>query len=180
TRKHPEGFSLISQKDGSVITFLHADTMLLGRNHQGKEYFAAIPQISRSHAKIEFYDNHYRITDMNSSNGTFLGVEKINCKMHPAQSLKDGEILFLGREAFLIQINTRQKYDSQKDAGVFVKIRNANPENLIGNAPAADADHASERKKPYIPAQEFVCKNCYNYKSEIKEFTCPLCNTYNS
>ena len=184
----PDGFSLIFQKNGAELTFKHAAKMILGRDNLGRELFSKIPQISRSHLLVEFSDNRYNVTDLNSSNGTFIGVEKINCKTNPAQPLKDGEILFLGREAFLVKINYKKKTGSElkkKQAQIRVNMdsipRAVNTENRNDSAGiSVNSPYETVLSNPEKEAEIYVCKNCYNYKSEKKEFTCPLCNTYNS
>ena len=91
----------------------------------------------------------YEIIDQGSSNGTFLGPEKIDCRENPGQLLKDRGLLYLGREAFLCS---------------FVYNENGKIE----------AESESEPE-----AKDFVCRNCYNFNSPVQEFTCPECNTYN-
>ncbi|MDH5655103.1 MAG: FHA domain-containing protein [Spirochaetia bacterium] len=173
----PSGFSLIFQKDGTEISFKHAEKMVLGRNGLGQEFFSKIPQISRSHLVIQFQGNQYTVTDLNSSNGTFLGVEKVDCRKNPGQALRDGELLYMGREPFLVKLN----FIDQNMPGQSGQVIRVNMQSISANIPQPEKSSAavlsSETEKKQIV---YTCTNCYNYQSETKEFTCPLCNTYNS
>lgn len=48
-------------------------------------------EVSRRHAEIEFVDNEFRITDLNSANGTFLNGNQIQ-----SQTLQNGDSLRMG------------------------------------------------------------------------------------
>jgi len=106
----PAGLTLIYQTTNEAIHLRHRDKIVLGRKNVGAEVFGKIQQISRRHCVIEFIDNQYRITDLNSSNGTYLGISKIDCKTNPQQPLNYSDLLFLGREPFLVK-----KYSEDTD-----------------------------------------------------------------
>ena len=59
-------------------------------------------QISRKHCKVNFLDNEFTITDMNSSNGTKLNGERIV----PGRPylLKDGDIIRIAGADFQVRI----------------------------------------------------------------------------
>jgi hypothetical protein len=117
--KIPNGFTLTYEKTGETIEVSHNEIIILGRQNIGKDILEKIPQISREHCKIEFYDNRYLVTDLNSLNGTYLGITKRDCLKHTKQELNDGEVLFLGREPFKIRLNylkeTKQNFPSHKN-----------------------------------------------------------------
>ena len=74
---------------GRVIP-IEADSIRVGRD-PGCEVLLADAQISRRHLRISGADDAWKITDLNSSNGTLLNGEQIS-----SQALKDGDILILG------------------------------------------------------------------------------------
>ncbi len=93
------------QKTGERISIPFSDTIVLGRQSAGKSVFEKIPQISREHCKIEFIHGQYRVTDLNSLNGTFVGSSRRDCLKHQKEVLTDNSVLYLGREPFLVSIN---------------------------------------------------------------------------
>ncbi len=107
--KEYDGLELICQKTGAVIRISHTAQTVIGRESAGKEILSAVQQVSRKHAQIDFENSGYVITDLGSTNGTFVGVIKIDCKAHPRQVLADGELLFLGKEPFLVRLIKKEK-----------------------------------------------------------------------
>ncbi len=68
------------------------------------------------------------ITDLGSTNGTFIGVIKIDCKAHPSQVLADGELLFLGKEPFLVRLIKNEKpVDTSVTVEKNQRLSNARP-----------------------------------------------------
>lgn len=112
-----QGLELVCQKTGAIIKISHAMHTVLGRESTGKEILSSVPQISRKHAQIDFENGQYIITDLGSTNGTFVGVMKIDCKTHPKQVLSDGELVYLGKEPFLVRLIKKDKPE-EKPMGV--------------------------------------------------------------
>jgi pSer/pThr/pTyr-binding forkhead associated (FHA) protein len=102
------GITLIYQKTGEKIHIDQAK-VILGREGFGAGVLSEIPQISRSHCVIELIDNQYRVTDLDSFNGTYVGISKINCNLNPKQILNDSDLVFLGREPFLVESHLKAK-----------------------------------------------------------------------
>lgn len=98
-----DGLILIYEKTNEWIEIQHAEIIVLGRQSVGKEVFGKIPQISREHCKIEFFDGNYLLTDLNSLNGTFLGQNKRDCSKHTQVKIKDNDVIYLGKESFMVQ-----------------------------------------------------------------------------
>jgi hypothetical protein len=96
---------LTYQKTGERIIIPYSDTIILGRQSTGKSLFEKIPQISREHCKIEFIGGQYLVTDLNSLNGTFVGSLRRDCLKHQKELLIDNDVLYLGREPFMVNIN---------------------------------------------------------------------------
>ena len=108
--RKPAGLSLIYQKTNEKIDIVHTEKQVIGRWNFGAEVLEAISRkISRKHCLIEFIDNQYKITDLDSKNGTYIGTSKINCKENPQQTLSDGEFVYLGPELFLAKLTLFMK-----------------------------------------------------------------------
>lgn len=106
------GIRLKYRMSGELIDIPHSEIILLGRKNTGSDVLGKIPQVSREHCKIEFLDGSYRVTDLNSLNGTFLGPARRDCLKHKNQELKDGDVLYLGREPFLVTVRLLEKNET--------------------------------------------------------------------
>ncbi|MCD4817169.1 MAG: FHA domain-containing protein [Candidatus Cloacimonetes bacterium] len=148
-----DGLMLCCQKTGNKKNIKHSNRIVLGRDNIGKEILTN-SHISSEHCVIECVNNEYIITDLNSTNGTFLGVDKIDCKFYPKQIIKDGDILYLGRESFLIKIKTKSLFPSEES-------------------------NSDNNKKEETPVIKYRCINCDCIVNEKTE-TCPNCKTYHS
>ena len=160
------GITLIYQTTGEKI---HIDQtkVILGREGFGSGILSEIPQISRNHCAIELIDNQYRVTDLDSFNGTFIGTSKINCKENPQQILNNNELVFLGREPFLSQLHFETQL-SVKRGDI-----SAQQDNEIISKP-----NQSGKRNSVI----YRCKNCgkdYDHKKDICEEVCQECGTFN-
>lgn len=98
------GFTLVYEKTGEKIELDHSDIIILGRMSKGKELLNKIPQISREHCKIEFMNSNYVLTDLNSMNGTFIGINRRDCRKHQMVKIRDNDVIYLGREPFVVQL----------------------------------------------------------------------------
>lgn len=105
--KKPLGLTLIYQITNEKLDIVHTEKVVLGRKNFGAEVLGKIPQISRRQCLIEFIDNQYRITDLDSMHGTYIGTSKIDCKENPQQLIKDAELIYLGREPFLAKLHLK-------------------------------------------------------------------------
>ena len=160
------GLTLIYQKTGEKI---HIDQtkVILGRESFGADVLSEIPQISRNHCVIELIDNQYRVTDLDSFNGTFIGTSKINCKENPQQILNNDDHIFLGREPFLVQLYFEAQLSLE--TGDIP----AQQDNEIVSEPGQ-----SDKRKSVV----YRCKNCgknYDLKKDICEEVCQECGTFN-
>jgi len=155
--RNPNGLTLIYQKTNEEISIPHCNEIVLGRESYGHEVLGKVPQISRRHCKIEFIDGQYRVTDLGSLNGTYVGLSKTDCKMYPQQPLNDSDLLFLGREPFLVKLHYEETCDAEE-------------------ASAADEAHEpaetiARKKKVY---RCLACGMHYESKTEI----CENCGSY--
>ncbi|MBW2091209.1 MAG: FHA domain-containing protein [Deltaproteobacteria bacterium] len=95
------------------------DKFLLG---QGKAIIGRSPDcdisidntaISRKHASIEFKDGEYVLTDLESSNGTFLNGDKI----HDPQILKPGDSIGIAKFSLIFQEAPQAEVQKLMDDG---------------------------------------------------------------
>jgi len=121
------GLILTYNKTGETINLEHSEIIVLGRQATGKELLEKIPQISREHCKIEFMDGNYVLTDLNSLNGTFLGMNRRDCNKHQMEKIKDNDIINLGRETFQVQL----KYKTIVDDEAFVDDIGEEPIKIV-------------------------------------------------
>lgn len=58
------------------------------------DFIYSTPKVSRKHCKIEYIDSHYYLTDLGSTNGTYLNGRRIERK----ERLFTGDIIGIGSE----------------------------------------------------------------------------------
>ena len=147
------GLKLIYQKTSEEILLNTDPKIILGRESVGSKVLWKIEQISRSHCSVEFKNNKYTVTDLESTNGTFigLGTDKITC--NTPKLLTDKDFLVLGREVFLIQ---------------FLK------EEKLPEVGTVRQEETTEIKK----AKKNLCTECSCILQEIP-CSCPDCGAWN-
>ncbi len=150
-RKVLDGLTLIYQKTSKKIEVPHSEIIIIGRQNVGGQVFASIPQISREHCKIEYIDNHYVITDLDSLNGTYLGINKRDCRKHIQVKIKDNDNIYLGREPFLVKL----KY------------------KIVDEHEAVEIDENFE----YLKTKKFKCRACGKIH-EMNLLICDSCGSY--
>lgn len=106
------GLKFIYQQNSESFT-VSGDSCIIGREHEGAQLLSGIlnngrPVISRRHCSVTFREDHYWLKDEGSSNGTFYGVNKMDCA-HTVQCIEENSIIFLGKEAFLVQYQYEEK-----------------------------------------------------------------------
>lgn len=174
----PEGTEICGEEDNRLISCLTityqitqqhlnipgAGKVILGRENFGGNLFSQInyngkPVVSRKHCSIEFKDGNFYLLDEGSLNGTFYGVNKINCTKY-SQLIEDRSIFYIGEEAFIAQINykepTQNKEELKKDRGKLdskvIKAYRCNEQNCPGYESPDSFD---------------VCPKCKAYKNII-------------
>jgi pSer/pThr/pTyr-binding forkhead associated (FHA) protein/ribosomal protein L40E len=92
--------SISAARKGDILPINDGD--VLGREHAGKDLFAACSTISRRHAKISRSNEEWMIEDVGSTNGTYVnGRELQSGQKYP---LKAHDILALSKSCeFLVE-----------------------------------------------------------------------------
>jgi pSer/pThr/pTyr-binding forkhead associated (FHA) protein len=152
------GLKLICQSTSEEITIKDEST-ILGREYVGAELFSKIivdqkQVISRKHCSILRSGETYVLKDEGSTNGTYYGVNKIDCTKE-AQAIEHNSILFLGREAFLVQF-------------IYEEVKQSNT-----------GGYDSSNRKPDKPVK-YRCNEGCGHESDTKFDICPKCMTSNS
>lgn len=159
SNKEISGLTIVYQINQESIEISTLHKTILGRNNFGSSLFTKIlfngkPVVSRKHFSIEFKNGNFYLLDEGSLNGTFYGVNKINCRNSP-QIIEDKSIFFIGEEPFLAKI----KYKDQEQKEFEEQIE----ENVI------------ETKS----ITQYRCKGCGKNFIEYSEI-CPDCERFNS
>jgi pSer/pThr/pTyr-binding forkhead associated (FHA) protein len=153
---------LIFQKTGEEIR-ITAKKTILGRESYGYEVLGKIGYISGIHCVIEYSTNEYVITDLDSKNGTYISISKIDCQKNPKQILKDGELLFLGKEPFLVKF--------EKDTEIISNETNKTQESQL----VLEHNQSKSSLKPI----KYRCRSC-GVESDLRERICKVCNAFDS
>lgn len=111
------GLKLVYQQNSESID-IKENSCILGRENTGAKLLSniivnGVPVISRKHCSISLIDGKYYLKDEGSVNGTFNGVSKIDCSKD-AQIIEDKSIIFLGKEAFLVQYQFQESVSVEK------------------------------------------------------------------
>ncbi|MCJ7622655.1 MAG: FHA domain-containing protein [Anaerolineaceae bacterium] len=85
----------------------------LGR-HPENDVIIEDLKISRRHAVIQWVDDHYRISDLGSANGTFINSERIAVPT----ILKNGDMITIGNTHLNLQIITTSGEDGEQPTSV--------------------------------------------------------------
>jgi pSer/pThr/pTyr-binding forkhead associated (FHA) protein len=143
---------LTYNKTGENILMNKGRKFILGRKNFGNEVLRN-EHISGSHCSIEIKENEIYVEDLGSTNGTFYMKKDEDHRILDRQRLEDGELLFLGKESFLI--------------GFIYDIKNKNViiENTI------------EGQIKFKEATNSVCPHCGYNKLSDKAIYCPDCKT---
>ena len=115
------------QRDSSSFNVSKSSNALhfIGRLHHGSEVLDNIlqnnvPIISKTHCSVEFSENNVYLKDEGSTNGTFLGHEKISCinKL----PIKDNQLVWLANELFIVTFEYK-KEEEEPQIHIPVKYR---------------------------------------------------------
>ena len=113
-----DGLIMTCQNSSIKVDIPHGEIVVLGRQNTGSEIFAKIPHISREHCKIEYLNGQYLLTDLNSLNGTYLGIKRRDCRKYIQQKINDVDVIYLGREVFQVRLKYRLEDHRDKEMEV--------------------------------------------------------------
>jgi hypothetical protein len=155
-----KNLTLIYQITQDKIEININEKVILGRENHGRELFEKIRingkvTISRKHCSIEYKDGKFYLFDDSSLNGTFLGINKIDCKKNE-QVIENHDFVYLGEEPFMALINFEDPEQLEKEK--------------------TDSEENSRIVKQY----QCNDQNCGGYKSEKPFELCPVCGTFNN
>jgi hypothetical protein len=110
---------------------------------------------------IEYVGGQYVVTDLpHSRYGTFVGIQKVDCRKTPQRPLSQNELLFLGRELFVVDLPQPER--------ISVVAKKSLSEGAEHTA-AVNACNASE----------WECSHCYHRQpTRPQDNICPECGTY--
>jgi two-component system cell cycle response regulator len=95
-----------------MVFHLSKKSMIVGRNEQNDVYLHE-DGVSRQHARIDLHDDAYTITDLKSTNGTF-----VNDARTQQSALRDGDKIRMG------DVVLRFSFQDQQDVEYQEKLRN--------------------------------------------------------
>jgi len=102
------------QRDSSSFNVSKSSDELcfIGRVHNGAELLGKIlhnniPIISKTHCSVQFSENNVYLKDEGSTNGTYLGYDKISCENK--QVLKDNQVVWLANELFIVSFEFKKE-----------------------------------------------------------------------
>ena len=158
TKKEVVAMVWKNQRDASSFRFSKTsdDIYIIGRQYIGSEFLANIlqnnvPIISRKHCSIEFSEDKIFIKDENSANGTFIGLEKINCA--DKKRLMDNDWVWLATEAFTVTFEYKIQNSSE-----IIKSENLENQGYRCNQCGLSFD---------VKPDDNICQNCGVYNSLV-------------
>jgi pSer/pThr/pTyr-binding forkhead associated (FHA) protein len=117
---------IVLKFNDSVIRQINSDKgeITIGRDPETDIQIDNI-SVSRVHAKILKGPNRYILHDLSSTNGTFVNGKKIK-----KRSLKEDDVITIGKHTLLIDINNSQKQNkmwSSSQTDRTYKLKNSSP-----------------------------------------------------
>ena len=122
-------------------------------------YAAELSQISRRHAYISVEQENIKLTDMESTNGTFVNTDRIDSQ---GKVLQNGDIISFGGDFFsyIVKLNQPEQSSIDEDATQFNPVtepKQANEKALIdGEKEAAEEKVAPVFDEIHEPRTTFV------------------------
>jgi pSer/pThr/pTyr-binding forkhead associated (FHA) protein len=87
-------------KDGAYSFDIHAGTNTVGRRETDNDIVIPDPYCSGRHADLAFAEGKFTLTDVGSTNGTFVNGVKLDA--NAPRDLVEGDEITLGRTVFAI------------------------------------------------------------------------------
>ncbi|NOY22609.1 MAG: FHA domain-containing protein [Acidobacteria bacterium] len=126
---------------------LEKDFATMGRSKDNEIYIDDL-SVSRKHAVLEREENQFYITDLNSSNGTYVNSKKITAKT----AVRPEDVIIVGRVHFSFRLDEAEEGTVRMSRDEMASIQGGpNDTNPIG-APAVLPQSATEPAPPPQPA----------------------------
>lgn len=107
---------------------LKGRVVTIGR-HPNNDISLLLESVSRFHAKLELVGTRWIVTDLNSSNGTFVNGERIATP----RPLSEGDVLTLGRADFVFSRLTPEEREALQKEGTTPTPLSSSGVNLVGD-----------------------------------------------
>lgn len=107
---------------------LKGRVVTIGR-HPNNDISLLLESVSRFHAKLELIGTRWVVTDLNSSNGTFVNGERIAAP----RPLSEGDVLTLGRADFVFSYLSPEDRERQAKEGTTPTPLSSSGINLLGD-----------------------------------------------
>jgi pSer/pThr/pTyr-binding forkhead associated (FHA) protein/outer membrane protein assembly factor BamB len=114
--EEPEAKLIVVKSEGLEGEIVLEEETIIGRDEDA-DITVDDKRLSRKHCKIALLEDHYVITDLESSNGTFVNGVKISEKV-----LESGEQIQVGSNVFRFQFEKVGVAARKRSKGVFAKI----------------------------------------------------------
>ena len=168
-----EKFELLPQVQGNKGHVIDKKRILLGRS-EACDIIIPFPNVSAIHAVIEINENGHKIFDMNSTNGTFVGGQKVI-----STDIKEGDVVSFATHSYTFKKYTAEDLppildmldrtepsrvlpDLQREGGVpplsppprFPKVSRGAPPRPIPRTPVPPPGKIPKASAPPMPERE--------------------------
>lgn len=121
---------LTIQRDGKVFgvyTIKPGRSVSIGRK-KGNNIIIDNPAISSSHAKLDYLEEGFLLSDLRSKNGTMVNGEPVDT----SRWLKDGDVISIGRYMLVFSMDKNEVLNIVADAEDLMNVTVVlNPDELI-------------------------------------------------
>lgn len=170
-------FVLRHQETRATIALPLEGIVVIGRDAVGGDVLDRVGRkdaigdsfVSRRHCELRATGDGWSVTDLGSTNGTTVGIERVDCRAHPGQLLRAGGLLALGPELFVLE------------RAPALPDRSGEPARAVAIAAAAPSvlDSRGAARAAEAPAPGHECAHCGRFRSPTVPFTCPECKGLN-
>lgn len=125
---------------------LKGRVVTIGR-HPNNDISLLLESVSRFHAKLELVGTRWVVTDLNSSNGTFVNGERIASP----QALSEGDVLTLGRADFVFSyLSPEERMRQAKEATTPTPLSSSGI-NLLADEVSSSTILTTQRSSDVTP-----------------------------
>jgi signal transduction histidine kinase len=125
---------------------LKGRVVTIGR-HPNNDVSLLLESVSRFHAKLDLVGTRWIVTDLNSSNGTFVNGERIATP----RVLSEGDVLTLGRADFIFSNLSPEEKARQQKEGMTPTPMSSSSINLLGENESSSTILSTQRSTEATP-----------------------------